>query len=176
MSVPGREFAWDNRLITFLRDDLLRNSEGSKMFCPIRGDFPLVLDQVQKASWKIKHIFLFFRCKCWIDFTCISISSCLSRRYPVLRENIQSSKSCYLKQEAQIVEEMCGFICRWFALGLLLGESCWCFLNLLFPEKYFFLKSTEETCPERVWWVLHLSIFIIRCFVDAVCMWSCLLV
>lgn len=25
------------------------------MFCPMRGDFPLVLEQVQKASCKIKH-------------------------------------------------------------------------------------------------------------------------
>jgi len=52
--------------------------------------------------------------------------------------------------QAQIVEEMCGFIRRRFALRLLLGEPCWYVRSLLLPEKYFFVKSTEKTCPERV--------------------------
>lgn len=156
----------------------MRNWKGWKAFFPIRGDFTLVLDIVQKPSCKTKHFssltvantilisfvyFVYFTVwagdtLCWGNISTVQCLA-LSRR----------------RLQTQIVEKMCGFICRWFASRLLLGESCWCLINLLLVEKYFFLKSTGKTCPEQIWWGLYLSISIIQRFADAVCMWSCLL-
>lgn len=72
--------------------------------------------------------------------------------------------------QTQIVEEMCGLICRRFALRPLLRESCWCSRNLLLPEKYFFLKSTGKKLALNEFGEVYISAFsLYNNFVDPVC-------
>lgn len=70
------------------------------MFGSVMGDFPVVLDELQKASCKIKHFSSFAVANAELMSLVLVYLNCLSRRYSVQRENINSSTPCSFKKEA----------------------------------------------------------------------------